>query len=113
MTVVSAFATEEFFEVDYRFGQNDLVNFAKYAQKHDLTISTSGLERKYSLLYYNDENVDFDEREGNIKCIKEDLKKEGNVVILKNKVLQEVDKEIDYQLVKKGRRYSMIKGVGK
>ena len=113
MTVVSAFATEEFFEVDYRFGQNDLVNFAKYAKKHDLTISTSGLERKYSLLYYNDENVDFEEREGNIKCIKEDLKKEGNVVILKNKVLQEVDKKIDYQLVKKGRRYSMIKGVGK
>lgn len=113
MTVVSAFATEEFFEVDYRFGQNDLVEFAKYAKEQDLTISTSGLERKYSLLYYNDENVDFDEREGNIKCIKEDLKKDGNVLILKNKVLQKIDKKIEYELVKKGRRYSMIKGVGK
>ncbi len=113
MTVVSAFATEEFFEVDYRFGQNDLVQFAKYAKEHDLTISTSGLERKYSLLYYNDENVDFEEREGNIKCIKEDLQKDGNVLILKNKVLQKIDKKIEYQIVKRGRRYSMIKGVGK
>lgn len=113
MAVVSAFATDEFFEVDYRFGQNDLVKFATYAKEHDLTISTSGLERKYSLLYYNDENVDFEEREGNIKCIKEDLKKDGNVVILKNKVLQKIDKKIEYKLIKKGRRYSMIKGVGK
>ena len=113
MAVVSAFATDEFFEVDYRFGQNDLVKFATYAKEHDLTISTSGLERKYSLLYYNDENVDFEEREGNIKCIKDDLKKDGNVVILKNKVLQKIDKKIEYKLIKKGRRYSMIKGVGK
>ena len=34
MTVVSAFATEEFFEVDYRFGQRDLVQFAKYAKEN-------------------------------------------------------------------------------
>lgn len=33
MTVISAFATEEFFEVDYRFGQQDLVEFAKYAKR--------------------------------------------------------------------------------
>lgn len=32
MTVMSAFATEEFFEVDYKFGQQDLVQFAKYAK---------------------------------------------------------------------------------
>lgn len=113
MTVVSAFATEEFFEVDYRFGQNDLVEFAKYAKENNLSISTNGLERKYSLLYYSDENIDYDEREGNIRCIKEDLRKSDNVLILKNKVLQKIDSKIKYQVIKRGRRYSMIKGVGK
>ena len=59
MTVVSAFATEEFFEVDYRFGQQDLIEFAQYAKEKDYTISSFGMDRKYSLLYYNDEIVDY------------------------------------------------------
>ena len=86
MTVVSAFATEEFFEVDYRFGQQDLVNFAKYAKEKDYTISSFGMDRKYSLLYYNDEIVDYNTNSKvNVKGVAEDLKKEDNVVILKNK----------------------------
>ena len=56
---MTAFATEEFFEVDYKFGQQDLVEFAKYAKDYDYTISANGMDRKYSLLYYNDEEVDF------------------------------------------------------
>ena len=31
MMIVSMFGTKQFFEVDYKFGQNDLVEFAKYA----------------------------------------------------------------------------------
>ena len=51
MTVISAFATEEFFEVDYRFGQQDLVGFAKYAKDYNYKISSFNMDRKYSLLY--------------------------------------------------------------
>lgn len=57
MTVISAFATEEFFEVDYRFGQQDLVEFAKYAKDYNYKISSFNMDRKYSLLYYNDEKL--------------------------------------------------------
>ncbi len=110
MTVVSAFATEEFFEVDYKFGQQDLVEFAKYAKDYDYTISANGMDRKYSLLYYNDEEVDFNPEDVDIKVIKKDLAKPKNVVIIKNKVLEQADKSLDFEIVKKGRRYTMIKG---
>jgi len=112
MTVVSAFATEEFFEVDYRFGQQDLVNFAKYAKEKDYTISSFGMDRKYSLLYYNDEIVDYNTNSNvNVERVAEDLKKEDNVVILKNKEMYLIKGNIPYRVVKKGRRYTMIMGV--
>ncbi len=102
MTVVSAFATEEFFEVDYRFGQQDLVNFAKYAKEKDYTISSFGMDRKYSLLYYNDEIVDYNTNSKvNVKRVAEDLKKEDNVVILKNKEMYLIKGNIPYKVVKK------------
>ena len=112
MTVVSAFATEEFFEVDYRFGQRDLVQFAKYAKEKDYTISAFKLNRKYSLLYYNDEKVDFNENlEINLKTVQEDLNKKDNVVVLKNKDMIKIKDKLKYKIIKTGRRYTMIKGI--
>ncbi len=113
MAVVSAFATEEFFEVDYRFGQQDLVEFAKYAKSYDYTISANGMDRKYSLLFYNDELVDYESEDKNIKNIKHDLAKANNIVIVKNKVLPELYKNLEFEVIKKGRRYTMIKGITK
>ncbi len=113
MAVVSAFATEEFFEVDYRFGQQDLVEFAKYAKSYDYTISANGMDRKYSLLFYNDELVDYESEDKNIKDIKHDLAKANNIVIVKNKVLPELYKNLEFEVIKTGRRYTMIKGITK
>ena len=111
MTVVSAFATEEFFEVDYKFGQEDLVKFAEFAKSNNYTISCYDMERKYSLLYYNDEIVDFNEnKEFELNIVKEDLKKDNNVLIIKNKMMPKVAGEIDYKIIKIGRRYTMIMG---
>lgn len=110
MTVISAFATEEFFEIDYKFGQQDLVEFAKYAKDYNYTISANGMDRKYSLLYYNDEEVDYNPKDIDIKAIEQDLKKKNNVVIIKNKYMPEIENVLNYKIVKKGRRYTMIKG---
>lgn len=110
MTVVSAFSTEEFFEIDYKFGQDDLVTFAKYAKKHDYTISGNGMSRKYSLLYYNDEKVDYNPEEVDLKAIKSDLAKKDNVVIILNKRLPDIKGKLDFEVIKTGRRYTMIKG---
>ena len=111
MTVISAFATEEFYEVDYKFGQEDLVTFAKYAKDYDYKISSFGLDRKYSLLYYNDEKVDYNSHENlTPESVKEDLAKDRFVVIIKNKQLPEIEGKVDYEILKSGRRYTMIKG---
>lgn len=111
MTVISAFATEEFYEVDYKFGQEDLVTFAKYAKDYDYKISSFGLDRKYSLLYYNDEKVDYNSHEIlTPESVKEDLAKDRFVVIIKNKQLPEIEGKVDYEILKSGRRYTMIKG---
>ena len=71
------------------------------------------MDRKYSLLFYNDEKVDFNPEDVDIKAIRKDLKKRGNVVIVKNKVLDKVSKELKFDIIKKGRRYTMIKGCEK
>ena len=92
MVVVSAFVTDEFFKIDYKFGQQDLMEFAKYAQKKDYTISSFGMDRKYSLIYYNDEKADFNtDLHINVKLVKEDLDKKNNIVIIKNKDLKKID----------------------
>ena len=106
MTVISAFATEEFYEVDYKFGQEDLVTFAKYAKDYDYKISSFGLDRKYSLLYYNDEKVDYNSHENlTPESVKEDLAKDRFVVIIKNKQLPEIEGKVDYEILKSGRRW--------
>lgn len=111
MTVISAFATEEFFEVDYRFGQQDLVEFAKYAKDYNYKISSFNMDRKYSLLYYNDEKVDYNSNTGlTVGSVKNDLTKNDYVIIIRNKEMYEIEGKLDYDVIKVGRRYTMIKG---
>ena len=111
MTVISAFATEEFFEVDYRFGQQDLIEFAKYAKNYNYKISSFNMDRKYSLLYYNDEKVDYNSNIGlTVNNVRDDLAKKDYVVIIKNKEMPELEGKLNYDVIKVGRRYTMIKG---
>ena len=103
---VSAFATEEFFEVDYAFGQNDLIEFAKYAKENNYDIGAVDLERKYSLLYYGGKKVDYREDEQ-----AQDMLKDSNkVVVILKKDLERVMNGADYEILKTGRRYHLIKG---
>ena len=111
MTVISAFATEEFFEVDYRFGQQDLIEFAKYAKNYNYKISSFNMDRKYSLLYYNDEKVDYNSNTGlTVDSVKNDLNKKDYVIIIRNKEMYEIEGKLDYDVIKVGIRYTMIKG---
>ncbi len=111
MTVISAFATEEFFEVDYRFGQQDLVEFATFAKDNNYKISSFNMDRKYSLLYYNDKNVDYNSTTGlSVDSVKDDLAKNDYVVIIKNKEMNVIEGKLNYNVIKVGRRYTMIKG---
>jgi hypothetical protein len=110
ITILSAFATGKIFEIDYKFGQQDLIEFAKYAQDNNYTISSYNMCRKYSLIYYSNKKVDYNNEIGlNPENVKKDLEKDRNIVIIKNKEINEIEGKIDYKVLKVGRRYTMIK----
>ena len=49
---VSAFGTPIFYKMNYKFGQNDLMSFAKYAKDNSLTLYAVNTGRRFSLNYY-------------------------------------------------------------
>ncbi len=111
MMIVSMFGTKQFFEVDYKFGQNDLVEFAKYAQSQNKTISANGMNRKYSLIYYNNKIADYNNEDMDINVITEDLNRKDNLVILKLKNFEQIKDNLKCNIVKTGKRYIMIEGL--
>lgn len=106
MLVLSAFGTKEFFNIDYKFGQNDLMEFAKYARDNNYELAAVNLGRKYSLLYYRGGHIDYIDENSIVDVI--DNPKE--LIIIKSKNLEDYTKTLKYQVVKVGRRYTLIKG---
>lgn len=111
MTFLSAFGTGLFFNIDYKFGQNDLMEFAKVAKDQNKTITCYQFTHKYSLIYYSDSEKpvvyggDF-----NINDLKNALKKRDNLIIIKKKNINNEIEELDYRVIKEGRRYLLIEG---
>ena len=104
--------------MDYEFGQNDLMRFAKYSQEHGRKIAVVNDERKYSVVYYYGVPTNMDNR--NVLFISLDDKKEmehlgdtlddKNVfVIMRKKEYQEIDKTLDFNVLLEGRKYLLVK----
>lgn len=109
--ITSAFGTKLFYNLDYKFGQNDLMQFAQYAKENNKKIVVLNSERRYSVLYYYGRHVYYisldDEEE--MKKFGDMLDDRDVVVVVKDKKLPEVDKELDFDIITDGRKYSMIK----
>lgn len=105
MLLLSAFGTKEFFNIDYKFGQNDLMEFAKYSKENNYDLGAVNLGRKYSLLYYHGGNIDYRNQED----VSSMLKNKNEMIIVKTKNLEEIMKGLNYETVKTGRRYTLIK----
>ena len=102
MLCLSAFGTKEFYNVDYNFGQNDLIEFAQYTKANNMTLGAIDLRRKYSLLYYYGGKVNYYDSE-NI----ENLPKDEFIVV---RTIDLEDVKLPYEVIKTGRKYSLIKG---
>lgn len=110
MIIMSGFGAHHFFNINYKFGQNDLMNFAEYAKNTQEPIVAFHCGRKYSLLYYSGQDKikligppDFEE-------LTNVINKNSNIVITaRNKELAEINKHINYKIILQGRRYSLIK----
>ncbi len=113
MTGLSAFATDKFFKIDYKFGQNDLMEFAAIAKKLDKTIACYKFTHKYSLRYYADEEnepIEFGIHY-NIDDLKKELSKERNLVIIQKKHIDKEVRKLKYKVLKEGQRYVLIEGL--
>ena len=107
MLILSAYGTEKFFEIDYKFGQDDLLRFAKYAAVNNKTITTYKFSHKYSLIYYGGKPVEY-----GLAYELNDLKREINekdklVIIPKKKMCKKIEK-LSYRVIDTGRKYILI-----
>ena len=113
--ITSAFGTKLFYNMDYNFGQNDLMEFSKYASQNGKNVVVLNDERKYSVLYY------FDNADGKrVYYISQDdkaeMKEYGQIlddsdvwVIVRNKQMKEVDETLNFDIISSGRKFSLIK----
>lgn len=117
--ITSAFGTKLFYNMDYEFGQNDLMQFAKYAKENNKKIVVLNNERKYSVLYYYGSPVDKNTK-SRVYFISQDDKEEmarlGHilddrdvVVVVREKQMPQVDKILDFDIILDGRKYSLVK----
>ena len=106
ITLFSAFATKEFYNIDYKFGQNDLMDFAHYAKVKNYDISTYDLSRKYSILYYRGERINFIEKKQSVDV----LKNPNTRLIIKTSLIPKILAGQQFVVEKQGKRYSMIRG---
>jgi 4-amino-4-deoxy-L-arabinose transferase-like glycosyltransferase len=109
--VISAFGTKLFYNLDYKFGQNDLMKFAQYAKDNHKKVVVFNSERRYSVMYYLGEHVyyiNIDDADDMSKY--GDMIDDDNVIaIIKDKNLDKIDKNINFDIITKGRRYYLVK----
>lgn len=111
MVITSAFGTKLFYNMDYQFGQNDLMQFAQYAKDNNKRIVVLNNERKYSVLYYYGSKVYFitldDEEE--MKQFGHVLYEDDVVVVVRNKQISQIDEVLDFDTMLDGRKFSLVK----
>lgn len=112
MTFLSAFGTGLFFNIDYKFGQDDLMRFAHIAKEQNKTITCYKFTHKYSLIYYRDGNEPI-VYGGDLEIddLKRELAKKDNFVIIKKKQIDDDIKKLNYKIIDEGRRYILVEGL--
>jgi len=103
MTFLSGFGLHKILEMDYRFGQNDLMEYAKYAKENNLNIYTFESGVRYSIMYYSEKQINFNIP---LEDISKVLDNKNNIVIVRNKHFPETPDGI--KVLKKGRKYSIF-----
>ena len=89
--------------MDYRFGQNDLIEYAQYAKENNLNINTFETGRRYSLLYYSGKKVVFDIPEEDFAHV---ISEPQNIIIVRKKELGKVP--VKATILKEGRKYVLL-----
>lgn len=110
MLLLSSVGTGMFFKIDYKFGQDDLIAFARKAEAENRNLVSFGFGRRFSLNYYYNKHVNyiiFPEYE----TLNYVLKDKNTVVIVKNKDLPDTEKHAKFEQIAQGRKYTLIRGI--
>lgn len=108
--VLSGTASPLGFNIDYAFGQKDLIDFGKYAKENGqdkITAFETG--RRYSLNYYSGVkviNFYFKSNEDDIEKFKKEFNEGNRLVIIKNKAADAIPFEFKTKI--KDKKYSVI-----
>lgn len=106
MVLFSAFGAYHLFNIDYKFGQNDLKSFALYAKENNKSLASLNVGIKYSLNYYSDSNVKiFD---GTNPVVVEPLMNEGYILVVRNKDLDTIKQSLTFNTLQTGFKYSLL-----
>lgn len=108
MTALSAFGTGLFFNIDYKFGQDDLMRFANIAKDNNKTIGCYHFTHKYSLIYYRDGQEPIKYGIENLEELKNELSKPDNYIIIKKKDINDDIENLNYKIIESGRRYVLV-----
>lgn len=96
--------TPSAYNLDYNFGQHDLIKFAKFAKENNYSLSTYKIGKKYSLLYYSNlPSVEF-QTEDDLGWLGRELKEKNNLIVMKNKNIENLSLDVKMR----GRKYSLI-----
>lgn len=113
---LAGFCFPQFFNIWYKFGQNDLMKYANYARDNHFKLAAISLWERYSLQYYYSGDVlyyKFPEEGDSIYVNTTNLNKElgDYIVVLEHKNLKALDLyKIKYNVLFYGKRYDLIYG---
>ncbi len=108
-TTLSAIGMPKYFELDYSFGQNDLIKFGQYAKENNLTIHAVNMGVRYSLNYYGTKNVFYEEDDADETKLIQLLQngKPNEVFLMKTKKFRDME-NIKYTTIFKGAKYTLF-----
>lgn len=110
MLVLSAWGTPLFFNIDFQFGQNDLMEYAQLAREKQNNLTAFGFGKRYSVLYYYGGGRVTFQNENDYNWLRNFLSSSNSVVIVKNKEIEEISKNVNFITLKRGKKYTLIKG---
>ena len=114
ITIISAFGTKFFYNIDYKFGQNEIMQLAKQEKRAGHTLYVINNRRKYSALYYYGAKVNYILIEKNTPKLsnEDEIFNKNSRAIIENEDLKEISDKYSLEIIKKGRKYSLVKFKG-
>lgn len=111
---LGGFMMPKLFNIWYSYGQNDLMNFAKYAKEKQLPLGAYNVWERFSLQYYYDGNVEYfqDGDSYGAKYVSTTPFKNTfnkSYVVVENNDLENLNKTMKLETVLTGKRYSLVK----